>query len=72
VKAVLREFHTKAVEWAFVHARNEPFDRLVGEEFKTPEALLQFRCWVDGHGMQRSKVKQNVPTKVGRDVSMLV
>jgi hypothetical protein len=64
VESVFRKFHAEAMERALVHARDESLDRLVREEFKPPEALLQFRCGVDGHE------NENVPTKIGRDVSM--
>jgi hypothetical protein len=50
VETVFREFHAESVKRALVHACDEPFHRLAGQKLKPAEALLQFRCGLNGHG----------------------
>ena len=46
---MLRKFHTESVKRTLVHARDEPFHRLVGEEFEATESLLEFRGGLNRH-----------------------
>ena len=47
---MFRKLHAESMERTLVHARDEAFHSLVGEEFQSSEALLERWGWVDGHG----------------------